>query len=189
MRTHGGPLKALLSLYHGEKPPAIRKHLHKEVNSSSHSLGCVYFSACTYLQRSSLAQPHCAGVGTTVFVSMALGAVYLGVFQATTRGLSRIRNSSLSQMAESDQHASACPPDRQQQSTSADRRCRGDAHAALLSALVTSIVMALLTGATPHSVCSQMRIEVNSAMAHHTCADNHKLSTPICKACIIIWLL
>jgi hypothetical protein len=82
MRTHGGPLKALLSLYHGEKPPAIRKHLHKEVNSSSHSLGCVYFSACTYLQRSSLAQPHCAGVGTTVFVSMALGAVYLGVFQA-----------------------------------------------------------------------------------------------------------
>ena len=141
---------------------------HKRAHGSScHSVSwCVpghFTLSCLELASSSwLAAPvtsagtvgHCAGVGTTIFVSMALGAVYLGVFQATTRGLSKVE-ALRSPPAPATGTATAPPTSTHTGKGRAAGCTKGSEphdssssgpQAALLAALLTSVVMAMLTG-------------------------------------------
>lgn len=88
-----------------------------------------------------------AGVGTTMVVSMALGAVYLGVFQAATRGLSKVEalHSPLSPVSSTSAGQGLAGSAKQQGKQSHDGTSSGP-QAALLAALFTSVAMAVLTG-------------------------------------------
>lgn len=95
------------------------------------------------------------GVGTTIFVSMALGAVYLGVFRAATRGLSNfeaLQSPRLPIAAASTDFTKETQAGKESAVGSTNRSGQGCSdssrygQAAVLSALLTSVVMALLTG-------------------------------------------